>query len=153
MSDRLAPILDGPLAPGRYRLAGPTSLRAVRAEISAAGWYDGLVSGRAMTDRTAMFEQFADALRFPEWFGHNWDAFADCLRDLSWLTQPGVTILWQHYSMFAKSRPELADRTDEVIDEAIAQRVDLELPPLFVLYPGAPDGVSGSGAWKLQPAD
>ncbi|WP_446686701.1 barstar family protein [Pseudofulvimonas gallinarii] len=26
----------------------------------------------------------AAVFRFPEWFGDNWDALADCLADLSW---------------------------------------------------------------------
>jgi RNAse (barnase) inhibitor barstar len=148
----MTPIVDGTLPPGRYRLGGPVSLRTIRTDISDAGWYDAIVNGRAIDGRAALFDQFAQHLRFPDWFGGNWDAFADCLRDLSWLSGPGVIVLWQHYGMFAGRLSELAERTDEVIDEAIATRVEIELPPLFVIYPGARDGVTGSGAWKLQPA-
>ncbi|MDX5364214.1 MAG: barstar family protein [Pseudazoarcus pumilus] len=36
--------------------------------------------------------RIAAALDFPEWFGHNWDALADCLGDLPWLT-PGARCL------------------------------------------------------------
>src|SRR5690606_7438472 len=35
-------------------------------------------------DKDEAFERFAAALRFPDWFGRNWDALADCLDDLSW---------------------------------------------------------------------
>lgn len=37
------------------------------------------------TDKTELFTRIASALIFPDWFGHNWDALADCLGDLSWL--------------------------------------------------------------------
>ncbi|MCZ7655132.1 MAG: barstar family protein [Rhodocyclaceae bacterium] len=36
-----------------------------------------------MRDRTTLFECLATTLKFPDWFGHNWDALADCLSDLS----------------------------------------------------------------------
>lgn len=31
--------------------------------------------------------RIAISLDFPVWFGHNWDALADCLSDLSWLPE------------------------------------------------------------------
>lgn len=43
-------------------------------------------------DRGALFDALADALRFPATFGHNWDALADSLGDLSWLPAPGYLI-------------------------------------------------------------
>ncbi|AXE28360.1 hypothetical protein C0216_33215 (plasmid) [Streptomyces globosus] len=44
------------------------------------------LNGREMTDETATFLHFGDVLRFPEYFGWNWNAFYDCLRDLQWLS-------------------------------------------------------------------
>jgi hypothetical protein len=31
-----------------------------------------------------LFREFAAAFQFPEYFGHGWDAFRDCLTDLAW---------------------------------------------------------------------
>lgn len=36
------------------------------------------------------------ALRFPEWFGHNWDALTDCLLDMGWLPATGYVIILDH---------------------------------------------------------
>jgi len=47
----------------------------------------------AETTRPGLFTGFAAALRFPEWFGANWDALADCLTDLSWLEAPGYLLV------------------------------------------------------------
>ncbi|HEX6471418.1 MAG TPA: barstar family protein [Streptosporangiaceae bacterium] len=41
-----------------------------------------VVDGRACRTRAAFFEEVARALRFPAYFGHNWDALVDCLRDV-----------------------------------------------------------------------
>lgn len=35
--------------------------------------------------KTKLLAILADKLRFPGYFGHNWDALEECLRDLSWL--------------------------------------------------------------------
>ncbi|MEV0825189.1 barstar family protein [Nonomuraea rubra] len=40
-----------------------------------------VVDGRACRTRAAFFEEVARALRFPAYFGRNWDALTDCLRD------------------------------------------------------------------------
>ena len=44
-------------------------------------------------DKDALLRALAAALRFPQWFGGNWDALEDCLADLSWLPPSGCLIL------------------------------------------------------------
>jgi RNAse (barnase) inhibitor barstar len=43
---------------------------------------DDVIDGRACRARAAFLAEAARALDFPAYFGHNWDALADCLRDL-----------------------------------------------------------------------
>jgi hypothetical protein len=44
-------------------------------------------------DKEALLARLAQALGFPEWFGHNWDALEDCLADLSWRAGEGHVLL------------------------------------------------------------
>lgn len=37
--------------------------------------------------------EMARAIQAPDWFGHNWDALADALGDLSWIDAPGYVLL------------------------------------------------------------
>lgn len=37
--------------------------------------------------------EMARAIKAPDWFGHNWDALADALGDLSWHGAPGFVLL------------------------------------------------------------
>jgi hypothetical protein len=149
-------IVDGELAPGRYRLSVPATIRALRDEVTAAGWTMCVVDGAAMTDRSSLLSEFATGCDFPGWFGGNWDAFADCLRDLSWLPDRPIAVFWQRSGVFEAADPDVWRTAGEVIDRAIADRVEIGVPPLYVIYPaaratGPGAGVSCGGGPALRP--
>ena len=71
-----------PSRSGVYRRAA--DLDALRATARAAGaaWLDADLS--PVRGKAQLLRVFAGALGFPKTFGHNWDALADSLEDLSW---------------------------------------------------------------------
>jgi len=50
---------------------------------------------QGVRDKSALLASVGRALRFPSWFGANWDALEDCLTDLSWIEAPGHVLLLQ----------------------------------------------------------
>ena len=77
----------------------------------------------------------AAKLRFPSYFGHNWDALEECLRDLSWLTdQPRVVIV--HEALPFSSAGESLAIYQGILADAVASHRQRGTPPrLEVVFP------------------
>lgn len=84
----------------RSKVQGPRSEVGLGLELGAEGSKAGepgtlvVRVPRGIRSKEKLFAVMADKLRLPRYFGWNWDALEECLRDLSWLppTQ-GVTIV------------------------------------------------------------
>lgn len=48
-----------------------------------------ILRGRKMSSGNAAFNEISAALQFPYYFGENWNAVIDCLRDLAWMPGSG----------------------------------------------------------------
>jgi hypothetical protein len=75
---------------GIYRLN--CNLDDLRAGITEAGFALFEVQAAAH-NKGSLLASLAEALQAPEWFGHNWDALADALGDLSWREAAGYVLL------------------------------------------------------------
>ncbi len=47
-------------------------------------------------EEIAIREKIAEELKFPDYYGKNWDAFLDCMSDLSWLLDDKITVSLQN---------------------------------------------------------
>lgn len=70
------------------------------------------------TDKTELLARLAQALRFPHWFGHNWDALSDCLTDLSWLPAQQYRLVLCEPQALRAAAPETLDTALEILAEA-----------------------------------
>jgi hypothetical protein len=52
-----------------------------------------VLRGAKCRTTAGLLAEFAHALDFPDYFGHNWDALEECLTDLEWLTGQGYVLL------------------------------------------------------------
>jgi RNAse (barnase) inhibitor barstar len=84
--------------------AGPLREAAARANLV---WFE--LDAADAPDKQAFLAACGRALEFPGWFGNNWDALADCLRDFSWRQAPGYIVLWRGGAVLARAaRDEFA---------------------------------------------
>jgi hypothetical protein len=130
--------------PGLYRLARGTGV--LRARVEAAGWRWYEMDGTGVTNAPAFFDGIAAAMALPDYFGKNWDALLDCLRDLGDEDLPGCVVHLSGLAPFAAESPANWESAREVFAQAVA---DLKASgtALYVLVAGP----AGRGLTALLP--
>jgi len=86
---------------GIYR--APAKAEATRA--ATAGLRVTAITLQGVRGKRELLEAISQAMVFPDSFGGNWDALADCLQDLSW-SPGGQLLLLQGAADFAAAKPE-----------------------------------------------
>lgn len=98
---------------------------------AAAGEVD-LLDGARARDKASFMNAIADALRFPDYFGKNWDALVDCLDELHWRDEPIVLVI-DHGDELLADAPGEIDTLLDVIAEAFAPNPELPASVLKVV--------------------
>jgi RNAse (barnase) inhibitor barstar len=96
----LAGLLAGHHPPGVYQWHAAFGPDDVRHTVEHAGARFAYVDGWTHQEKTELLEALAEALKFPDSFGHNFDALADCLRDIE---GDPVVLLWDGWGPLARS--------------------------------------------------
>lgn len=71
-----------------------------------------------ITDKDGFLAAIGKTLDFPDWYGHNWDALADCLNDMSWLEAEGYVLVLEHADAFAAANPADFGTALSILQEA-----------------------------------
>lgn len=97
---KLSDIVGDRRASGVYVLQGAVGTAEVQEVANMHDLAFFHVRGRGVEDKDRFFQEAATVLNFPEYFGHNWDAFEECLTDMSWHPAPGYLILCEDLESF-----------------------------------------------------
>lgn len=122
MTASLEALLRGELPPALYRCTGRVRPAAVRRLASARGWRVYVLDGREIGGKADFLSRSAATLRFPPYFGHNWDAFEECLNDLSWESETPALLLLDHAGRFAAVAPDDFATALEILAAVVANR-------------------------------
>jgi RNAse (barnase) inhibitor barstar len=63
------------------------------------------LDGKKINSKETFLRKAAEAMQFPTYFGANWDAFDECITDLTWCPAQRYIILYDHADIFAQAEP------------------------------------------------
>jgi RNAse (barnase) inhibitor barstar len=72
-----------------------------------------LIEGDRVGDAGELMDALAVGFSFPDYFGRNWDAVDECLRDLSWLPAEGYVLVVRDADDLWRREPRAAARLIE----------------------------------------
>jgi hypothetical protein len=101
----LAALLAGHHEPGLYLWHGAFEVADVRHTVEHAGWGFAHVDGLHDQTKAEFLEAVGRELDFPDHYGRNFDALADCLSDVGEHVD-GTCLLWDGWGAFARAEPQ-----------------------------------------------
>lgn len=128
----LAPILTTTRPPGIYRLASRAKAENILTALATVGWRGFHLDGHKIDTKNEFLRASAASMDFPPYFGQNWDAFEECIRDLSWAPAQGYVLLYDHVAPFAANQPDEWKIAQAILKDTIAEWHKLD-KPFYVL--------------------
>ncbi len=95
----LAPVLAGREPAGLFRWAAEFAVENLSSTLEVAGWRLAPVDGAYAQTKPEVLAAIGAALQFPDYYGSNFDALADCLGDL----ETPTVLLWDDWGAFARN--------------------------------------------------
>lgn len=120
--DLTRPILDGVYVVGAGDL-DRLAATAAREELNVCR-----IDLAGCRDKAGLLRRLAVSLQLPSSFGHNWDALADCLRDLGWLPGWGHVLLFEHADELRQASAADFELLLGVLDDAATFGGEQDMP-------------------------
>jgi RNAse (barnase) inhibitor barstar len=139
----LPDILSDFRASGVFRLADDARIKELEKLAKQYTYTFFLLDGADIQGKEQFLNHAAAVLSFPDYFGNNWDAFEDCLTDMSWHETDGFVILYDHFEAFARHAPDQFKIALGILRDSTKFWRE-QRKPLFVLLRGL-----GEQGWEL----
>jgi RNAse (barnase) inhibitor barstar len=94
-------------------------------------------------DKDELLRRLVVSLQLPATFGHNWDALADCLRDLGWMPAWGYVLLFEHANELRQAAEADFNILLGILDDAATFGDDNDMP--WFAFLALPDSAFDDG--------
>ena len=119
LSPELTTLLSGDSAGGLLWLKTPATVADLNKIAHRNGMAFFHLEGQRIEKKDQFLNHAAVAMKFPDHFGKNWDAFYDCLTDLDWVEGNGFVIYFDHTDAFAEHNESQLETVIELFEDAV----------------------------------
>jgi len=106
----------------------PEEAHSTRAELASRGLAVFDIDGGTIETKDQLLSALAQAMRFPDYFGMNWDALDECLRSMDWLPSDGYVLFFKNAESFWQKSSHLAGMFTEIWMAAAEEWGSREIP-------------------------
>jgi hypothetical protein len=126
-------LLTGEIQPDIFTAGSRVSVADIRRKAAEHGWRVYRINGRKVNDKAEFLAESARGLAFPEYQGHNWDAFEESLNDLATNKAGPTLVLFDYAGQFAEANPEEFKVAQSILATAVNNRRKTDWPLAVVL--------------------
>ncbi len=76
------------------------------------------LDGQEIYNKEIFLRKTAEAMKFPAYFGFNWDAFEECITDLTWCPAKEYVLIYERPDVFAHTDPSQWQIAIEILHSA-----------------------------------
>jgi RNAse (barnase) inhibitor barstar len=148
MGQNITDLFSGELEGGVYHLLDSIAVGDLEklSKLDRAQLY--YLDGGEISDKNHLFERLAQVMNFPDYFGHNWDALADCLTDLDNENIDRYVLILDRLDRFANQDRQQWETLLDICQSVVAYWQDTETPMYILLGGNSPELVK-AGLDKL----
>ncbi len=120
---------------GIYNIGPIPDLNEIEQSARACGLTFVRFDLSGIATKEGFLQTVAGELKFPSYFGMNWDAFEECMTDLSWCPSKGYALVFDNLEAFAQS----AAKEVQVMRSILKSAADFwkkQETPFYVLLVG-----------------
>lgn len=147
--------LEGATPPWSSLLIVPKGVEATTIVKAPSGFVLCTLQGKKCRTSASLFAEFARALTFPDYFGHNWDALEECLADLEWLPAKGYVLLITDAQAVIEDSEEEYETLLEILNDAgeawsKGQTASGQRAPFHAFFVVSEQDKSARAHWRLE---
>ncbi len=81
-----------------FQVEDISNYNLIRADYAGKRYNVVEIDFKIVTTKSGILDLFSNQLQFPSYFGRNWDALWDCIKDLEWLREKNTAVLIKNSS-------------------------------------------------------